>query len=187
MAEIKRERSAQSRLSRRRRAAHTCFHIRSAIGLAKYAIVRLERATTSFWRSGPLFSPSSRHTASQLSSHRRRRRSCRPFRIAAQIVTGVGFLGAGAIIRDGLSVRGLTTAGSLWVSAGIGMAAATGWFWAAGVATALTLMALGSLRTLSYRLIERMRPEERRLVVELEPRQPIEPFLNELGEVHRVE
>src|SRR5207253_1246753 len=45
-----------------------------------------------------------------------------PTRIAAQIVTGIGFLGAGAIIRQGLSVRGLTTAATLWVVAAIGMA-----------------------------------------------------------------
>src|SRR4030095_2246942 len=49
-----------------------------------------------------------------------------PTRIAAQIVTGIGFLGAGAIIRQGLSVRGLTTAASLWVVAAIGMAAGAG-------------------------------------------------------------
>jgi len=49
-----------------------------------------------------------------------------PTRIAAQIVTGIGFLGAGAIIRQGLSVRGLTTAASLWLVAAIGMAAGAG-------------------------------------------------------------
>ena len=46
-----------------------------------------------------------------------------PSRVAAQIVSGIGFLGAGAIIKDGFSVRGLTTAASLWATAGIGMAA----------------------------------------------------------------
>ena len=49
-----------------------------------------------------------------------------PTRIAAQIVTGIGFLGAGAIIRQGLTVRGLTTAATLWVSAAIGIAAGAG-------------------------------------------------------------
>src|SRR5438552_16132776 len=47
-----------------------------------------------------------------------------PTRIAAQIVTGIGFLGAGAIIRQGLAIRGLTTAATLWVVAAIGLAAA---------------------------------------------------------------
>src|SRR3982751_4148656 len=51
-----------------------------------------------------------------------------PSRIAAQIVTGIGFLGAGAIIREGLSVRGLTTAASLWIVAAIGMAAGAGYY-----------------------------------------------------------
>ena len=55
-----------------------------------------------------------------------------PSRIAAQIVTGIGFLGAGAIIREGLSVRGLTTAGSLWVVAAIGMARGAGLVLAGG-------------------------------------------------------
>ena len=56
-----------------------------------------------------------------------------PTRIAAQIVTGIGFLGAGAIIRDGLSVRGLTTAATLWVVAAIGMACGAGCYWPAVV------------------------------------------------------
>src|SRR5688500_13060369 len=46
-----------------------------------------------------------------------------PSRIAAQIVSGIGFLGAGAILKYGASVRGLTTAASLWATAGVGMAA----------------------------------------------------------------
>src|ERR671931_1088967 len=64
-----------------------------------------------------------------------------PTRIAAQIVTGIGFLGAGAIIRQGLSVRGLTTAATLWVVAAIGMASAAGYYWPAVVVTALTIFA----------------------------------------------
>src|SRR5881396_4411642 len=54
-----------------------------------------------------------------------------PTRIAAQIVTGIGFLGAGAIIREGISVRGLTTAASLWMVAAIGLAAGAGYYSAA--------------------------------------------------------
>ena len=59
-----------------------------------------------------------------------------PTRIAAQIVTGIGFLGAGAIIRQGLSIRGLTTAATLWVVAAIGMAAGAGYYAAAVIGTA---------------------------------------------------
>src|SRR5438445_10094924 len=53
-------------------------------------------------------------------------RQADPTRIAAQIVSGIGFLGAGTIFRSGNSVRGLTTAAGLWVVAGIGMAIAAG-------------------------------------------------------------
>src|SRR5262245_66126705 len=60
-----------------------------------------------------------------------------PTRVAAQIVTGVGFLGAGAIIREGISVRGLTTAGSLWIVAAIGMATGAHYYWAAIAGTGL--------------------------------------------------
>ena len=55
-------------------------------------------------------------------------------RIAAQIVTGIGFLGAGAIIRQGLSIRGLTTAASLWVVAAIGIATGAGYYSGAVIA-----------------------------------------------------
>jgi putative Mg2+ transporter-C (MgtC) family protein len=110
-----------------------------------------------------------------------------PTRIAAQIVTGIGFLGAGAIIRSGLSIRGLTTAGSLWVVAAIGMAAGAGYYWAAVAGTALTVLALGPLRVVAHRAIERFRPEERRLVVELKLGTSVAWLLTELGEVSALE
>jgi len=110
-----------------------------------------------------------------------------PTRIAAQIVTGIGFLGAGAIIREGLSVRGLTTAGSLWVVAAIGMASGAGFWWAAIVTTALTIFALGPLRFVAYRTLRLMRPEENRLVIELKPGQDIAPFFAQLGDVQHFE
>src|SRR5688500_19866509 len=66
-----------------------------------------------------------------------------PTRIAAQIVTGIGFLGAGAIIRQGLSIRGLTTAAGLWVVAAIGMAAGAGYYSAALIATGVVLVEIG--------------------------------------------
>ena len=113
--------------------------------------------------------------------------SADPTRIAAQIVTGIGFLGAGAIIREGLTVRGLTTAGSLWVSAAIGMAAGVGWYWPAVVTTLLTIFALWPLRLFAYRVIERVKPEENRLVVELLEGQAVGPLFAQLGEVHHFE
>jgi putative Mg2+ transporter-C (MgtC) family protein len=92
-----------------------------------------------------------------------------PTRIAAQIVTGIGFLGAGAIIRHGLSVRGLTTAASLWVVAAIGIAAGAGYYSAAVVTTIVVLVSLWPLRILAHRIFERIRPGELRLEVELQP------------------
>ena len=65
-----------------------------------------------------------------------------PSRVAAQIVTGVGFLGAGAIIRSGVSVRGLTTAASLWVTAAVGTACGIGYL---GPAVGAAVGAIGSL------------------------------------------
>jgi putative Mg2+ transporter-C (MgtC) family protein len=90
-----------------------------------------------------------------------------PTRIAAQIVTGIGFLGAGAIIRQGLSIRGLTTAASLWVVAAIGMASGAGYYSAAVITTVLVLVSLWPLRILAFRIFERIRPGELRLEVEL--------------------
>jgi len=90
-----------------------------------------------------------------------------PTRIAAQIVTGIGFLGAGAIIRHGLSVRGLTTAASLWVVAAIGIASGAGYYSAAVITTVVVLVSLWPLRILAFRLLERVRPGEQRLEVEL--------------------
>lgn len=63
-------------------------------------------------------------------------------RIAAQVVSGIGFLGAGTILREGNTVRGLTTAASLWIVAGIGLAVGTGMYAAAVLTTLLTMMAL---------------------------------------------
>lgn len=90
-----------------------------------------------------------------------------PTRIAAQIVSGIGFLGAGAIIRQGLSVRGLTTAATLWLVAAIGMAAGAGWYSAAAIATGGALLTLGPLRIVAYRGMRRFRPDLQRLLVDL--------------------
>ncbi len=62
-----------------------------------------------------------------------------PGRIAAQVVAGIGFLGAGAIMRSGMSVKGLTTAACLWTVAGVGLATGCGYWKAATAATLLTL------------------------------------------------
>jgi putative Mg2+ transporter-C (MgtC) family protein len=100
-----------------------------------------------------------------------------PTRIAAQIVTGVGFLGAGAIIRQGLTVRGLTTAATLWAVAAIGMAVGAGYYSAAIITTVVVLVSLWPLRVLAYRIFTRVRPEERPLEIELPSGASAQPVL----------
>ena len=68
-----------------------------------------------------------------------------PSRIASQVVTGIGFLGAGTIIIQKLFVRGLTTAAGVWVTAAIGLAVGAGQYWLGVSATALTLIGLEGL------------------------------------------
>jgi putative Mg2+ transporter-C (MgtC) family protein len=68
-----------------------------------------------------------------------------PDRITAQVVSGIGFLGAGAILRSGTTVHGMTTAATIWVNAAIGMAAGAGEFAMATATTALTLIVLALL------------------------------------------
>ena len=63
-------------------------------------------------------------------------------RIAAGVVTGVGFLGAGAILKDGINVRGLTTAASIWLVASLGMAAGAGMYDLVGIVTGIILLVL---------------------------------------------
>jgi len=87
-------------------------------------------------------------------------------------VTGIGFLGAGAIIRQGLSVRGLTTAATLWVVAAVGLAAGAGYYSVAVITTALVLIALYPLRIIAYRILSRFRPEDGRLLVALPAGEP---------------
>ena len=78
-----------------------------------------------------------------------------PARVAAQIVTGVGFLGAGAIIRSGTSVRGLTTAASLWATASVGLAVGAAQYVIGVVGTAIIVLSLGPLRRLVRSLAPR--------------------------------
>ncbi len=67
-----------------------------------------------------------------------------PSRVAAGIVTGIGFLGAGAIFRDENKIRGLTTAADLWLVAAIGLAIGIGYYLAAAISTIVTLAVLYS-------------------------------------------
>lgn len=91
-----------------------------------------------------------------------------PTRIAAQVVTGVGFLGAGAIIVRGLSVKGLTTAASIWVVAAIGMACGAGFYVEAMVTTVLVLASLHPLHKWSQRFLRESRDTMGTLHVEVD-------------------
>jgi len=91
-----------------------------------------------------------------------------PSRVVAYVVTGVGFLGAGAIIKYGGSVRGLTTAASLWVVAAIGVVVAAGEYWLGVIAAAAVLLSLWPVKRAAALLGIRSR-KGRRLVLELDP------------------
>jgi putative Mg2+ transporter-C (MgtC) family protein len=80
-----------------------------------------------------------------------------PGRIAAQIVSGVGFIGAGTIIQARGAVHGLTTAAGLWVAAAIGLAVGAQFYAEAGVATAVLLLVLVALRPVEAHLLRRNR------------------------------
>lgn len=75
-----------------------------------------------------------------------------PTRVIQGIVTGIGFLGAGVIVKEGFSVRGLTTAASIWVVSSVGVAMGAGLFLTGAIASALTLAALALLRHVEERL-----------------------------------
>lgn len=75
-----------------------------------------------------------------------------PTRIASYVVSGVGFLGAGVIISDGVSIRGINTAATLWCAAAAGALAGSGYVWQAGVATAAVPAINVLLRPLGRRI-----------------------------------
>ena len=77
-------------------------------------------------------------------------------RVAAQVASGIGFIGAGAIIRDRGSVRGITTAAALWTSAALGLAAGAGVWWVVAAGAVVTLVVLVGLRPVSERLVAPM-------------------------------
>lgn len=75
-----------------------------------------------------------------------------PTRMAQGIMTGIGFLGAGVIMQEGLSVRGLTTAASIWITAAIGVLAGIGFYFPLALSTALTLGVLSTFRWIEARM-----------------------------------
>jgi putative Mg2+ transporter-C (MgtC) family protein len=77
-------------------------------------------------------------------------------RVAAQVVSGIGFIGAGVIIFQKNVVRGVTTAAGLWVAAAIGLACGAGMYVVAGAATLMTVLCLEAMHLLHRRIAERM-------------------------------
>jgi putative Mg2+ transporter-C (MgtC) family protein len=92
-----------------------------------------------------------------------------PSRVASYVVSGIGFLGAGAIIRHGINVRGLTTAASLWVVAAIGVSVGVGMYGLAVGVTVLVIVALWPLGALK-RVLSGRRATAKRLAVTLDPK-----------------
>jgi putative Mg2+ transporter-C (MgtC) family protein len=81
-------------------------------------------------------------------------------RIASQVVVGIGFLGGGTILRHGSTVRGLTTAASLWVTAAIGLAVGMGFYFGATAAAILAVVALAGLKPIGKRFTRGRREED---------------------------
>lgn len=101
-----------------------------------------------------------------------------PFRIPAQVVSGIGFLGAGTIIRFRASIRGLTTAASLWVSAAIGLAIGSGFYKAAFLTAAVILVSLLFLTKLESKMLRKDWYRTLRLITDGGP--------NQLGAVREI-
>lgn len=92
-----------------------------------------------------------------------------PTRVAAQVVTGIGFLGAGAIIRQGATIRGLTTAAAMWVTAAIGTAVGVG-FWRGAIATTVaTIFALYGLKRVESKAFGPLRRGRHEFVIDALP------------------
>jgi len=91
-----------------------------------------------------------------------------PARLAAAVIPGVGFLGAGTILHTGRSVTGLTTAASIWVTAAIGLGVGAGFYFAAAVSTLLVLFVLWALNKLEKKMFRRK--SERLIVLHVEDR-----------------
>ncbi|HZA60718.1 MAG TPA: MgtC/SapB family protein [Actinomycetota bacterium] len=105
-----------------------------------------------------------------------------PSRIAAQIVSGIGFLGAGAILRYGATVRGLTTAASLWVVAAVGLAVALGAYLTGVVTTAITVLALYGLKPVRRLLVRGLKAEHEEFTLEAGPELRLEELIRAVAE-----
>ncbi|HEX7065058.1 MAG TPA: MgtC/SapB family protein [Bacillales bacterium] len=89
-----------------------------------------------------------------------------PARLPAYVVSGIGFLGAGTILVHGVTVKGLTTAASIWTVAGIGLVVGNGMYYAAGLTTAVVILSLLFLNKVENSFINAPRTEQLNIVVE---------------------
>lgn len=92
-----------------------------------------------------------------------------PGRLGAQVISGIGFLGAGTILKDGSRVRGLTTAASLWVVACIGLAIGSGFYFGALVASVFSYIILVLLKKVGSSLIDEPNTKEITILIKNEP------------------
>ncbi len=88
-------------------------------------------------------------------------------RVAAQVVTGIGFIGGGTVLRHGATVFGLTTAATLWVSAAIGMACGAGMYGVAIIATVLSILVLVSIRLFEKNVLVSSTKNTKRLKINI--------------------
>jgi putative Mg2+ transporter-C (MgtC) family protein len=108
-------------------------------------------------------------------------------RVASQVVVGVGFLGAGAILKEGLSIRGLTTAASLWATAAIGLAVGLGSYLAATITTALLVLSFVGLRAPRRWTHQHLRRDRELLVIHMAAGADPSPVISELVSIDGLE
>jgi putative Mg2+ transporter-C (MgtC) family protein len=108
-----------------------------------------------------------------------------PSRVASYVVAGIGFLGGGAIIRQGVNVKGLTTAASVWVVAAIGVAVGIGMYEFAAAVTVLVLISLWPLKVVANQFGLRQGATVR-VQLELHPQGDVAPIISAV-ERHRIE
>jgi putative Mg2+ transporter-C (MgtC) family protein len=108
-------------------------------------------------------------------------------RVASTVVTGVGFLGGGAIVKYGASVRGLTTAASLWVTAAIGLAVGLGSYTLATAATVALVVALAGLRLPERWITHRLEGHVQRVLIAVQPEADPMEVVAALGQLDGIE
>lgn len=90
-----------------------------------------------------------------------------PARIAAQIITGIGFIGAGTVMRHGTNILGITTAATLWICAAVGMSCGTGQIELAAIATFSTIAILTLIRIFEHKVLRNKIPNYKSLEIKL--------------------